>query len=149
MEVEMLTFAIRFTTIYFAAIPVIDWGSIISQFASLVGFAAFVAAIVNSLKTLGVIRDGDAPKWVAGFNAIGIIALLALRIFKPEMDIQMLDTQAAGIAAFLLVLVGFVAQIGISQWVHNILKGIPVIGKSFTLDAQKAILPKPDNDLVK
>lgn len=56
------------------------FSEILVEFAALVGFAALVSVIVNILKVAGVVKDGTADKWVAGFNLAGV---LGFAIFTP------------------------------------------------------------------
>ena len=105
---------------------------LIVQFAALAGVAALVAALVNILKTFGVVKDGDAQKWSAGFSLAAFVAFVALRLFKPEVNIDGLDTLAASISELALYILGFLVQIGLPAQVHRWLSDgeVPVIGYS-------------------
>lgn len=110
----------------------IDYVAVIATFTALVGFPALVAAIVNILKVLGVVVDGDASKWVAGFNVLGLILVLVTRTFFPALAFEALDAQLGGMALFLTTILSFVVQMGVSKSAHESLKGLPVVGKSFS-----------------
>jgi hypothetical protein len=109
-----------------------DFQSMISQFGALAGFAALVAVLVNAGKQFGLVKDGTAQNWVAGLNLAGLAALISLRVFMPEVDISALDSQAAQIAVLLAVVAAYLGEMGLSKLAHNLLKGVPVIGKSFS-----------------
>jgi hypothetical protein len=106
---------------------------------TLIGVAFLVTVITNILKTVGVISDGNATQWSAGLNLVGIIVLILLRMFKPDWTFEFIDASAGKIANILMILSAYVFQIILSNKIHDGLRGIPVIGKSFTLDSIKAI----------
>lgn len=111
---------------------------------TLIGVAALVTVVTNVLKTTGVIADGNATAWAAGLNLVGIVALILLKIFKPDWTFDFIDATAGKIANILMVLSAYVFQIVLSGKVHDALKGIPVIGKSYTLEKLKAASPNTD-----
>jgi hypothetical protein len=111
---------------------------IVIEFASLIGFAALVTIIVNILKYFKVVRDYDAPTWVAGFNALGLIGLIVYRFFFPDAIITGLDASLATVASVLTYILAFIVQLGISKVAHLAARGTPVIGTSYTLIKAKA-----------
>lgn len=108
------------------------------MFAGLVGFPAFVSVLVNVLKEFGLVKDGDAPKWVAGFNITGLVTLLIIVAVLPQFDVPNLDKSLLGLANFLTLILGFVVQMGTSKFSYKQIKGLPVVGKSNSADAEKA-----------
>lgn len=109
-----------------------DYNVLLTEFGSLVGFAALIAALINILKTAGIIQDGQAQTYSAAFNLVGLGVLLYLHVFQPGLDIAGLDTQAGQIANVLLVVFGYIVQLGSAKLVHTLLTGVPVVGKSFS-----------------
>ena len=101
-----------------------------ATFGGLVGFAAFVAAVVNVLKYFGVVADGDAPKVAAGLNLIGLIGLFLLEVFLPGTSIDAIDAQFGAVAVLVALLLSFVVQMGVSKLTHIAIKGVPLIGFS-------------------
>ncbi len=99
--------------------------------ASLAGWAAFVALVVNLLKTVGVVKDGFAGTLALGLNTVGAL-LLWFGLGLGLVDVQAIDT-AAGQAAAIgsVVLTALVGAFG-SQQIHGFLKSleIPVFGFS-------------------
>jgi hypothetical protein len=114
--------------------------SLAVQFASLAGFAALVAVLINLLKTVGVVKDGTAGKWSAGLNLIGLMVLLLLRVFVPSLATEQINGIAGQVSTVLVIVLGFVVQFYTSSDVHDALAtaNIPVIGKSYS-----ASLPDP------
>lgn len=110
---------------------------VLAQVATLAGFAALFTVVVNVGKFVGWVKDGDAPKWIAGLNLILVIAVYSLKLFRIEFDVSGLDAnmrEAAIVATFIL---SFVLDVGVSKVSHNVLKGLPLIGKSYSLDRKE------------
>jgi len=111
--------------------------TIVLGFASLVGVSQLVAALVNLLKAIGLVKDGTADKWAAGFNLAAFIALVLLGVFRADLALELLDGYAGQIAMILLFILGFITQITGSRTAHISLagSGVPLIGKSFSRHA--------------
>jgi hypothetical protein len=110
-----------------------DMGSLLATFYSLAGVSAVIALLVNTLKVLGVVKDGSAPIWSAGFNLLALVLLFALGVINPGADLVQVDSflaQAAQIGGALLALV---AQLWGSRLTHAAVRGIPVVGMSYSL----------------
>lgn len=103
-------------------------------FASLVGVSQLTAALVNLLKVIGLVKDGTADKWAAGFNLAFFVALCLFGVFKPELALAILDGYAGQIAMVILFILGFIVQITGSSVAHVALSKarIPLIGKSYS-----------------
>jgi hypothetical protein len=110
--------------------------SVLTQFAQLAGIGAAIAALVNVLKTFKVIKDGTAGKWFAGFNLVAIALLVYLKLFQPQIAIEYIDSQAAIFAQVLLIILGYVVQLGSGLFAHGLFADLrlPYIGKSNTRD---------------
>jgi hypothetical protein len=106
---------------------------VLVQWPSLVGVAALIAMLIDIGKSAGWLQDGVAPKWSAGLNLAGMVALIAFKIFKPMLTTEIIDAQAGIIASVLLVVSGYVLMIITSRQTHRSLAGVPYIGKSFSL----------------
>jgi hypothetical protein len=103
-------------------------------FGSLVGVAALISAIIDVLKTLGVVADGTAGRWSAGLNLVAFAVLVYFAIFQPQIATQVLDGYAGQIAMILLFVLGYLVQIFTASGVHDQLKAmrIPLLGASST-----------------
>jgi hypothetical protein len=108
--------------------------AVMLQFAQLAGIGAAIAAIVNVLKTFGVVGDQTAGRWFAALNLAGIALLVYLKLFRPDIAVEYIDAQAAALAQILLLLLGYVAQLGSGLVAHSIFADLrlPYIGKSFS-----------------
>ena len=108
--------------------------TLVSQLMALSGLGALFAILVNILKYFKVVKDGDAPTWVTGFNIVGLAALFLLKVFLPEQDTGQLDGIAASIAQILSLVFGLVVQLWGSKLAHLALRGTaPAVGFSHTL----------------
>lgn len=111
-----------------------DIVGIASQFAALAGAGALIALVVNVGKTLGVIKDGQAPTASLVLNLAGVAALIALQVFQPGADVAALDGVAGQIASAGVTLFGLFVQLYGSKLGHGVVAGVPVLGKSHSLD---------------
>jgi len=103
---------------------------LLMKWSTLVGIAALIAVVINILKVVGVVKDGQAATWSTGLNLVGLAVLLLLGVFKPELDMGEVDTLAGSLANVLTVIMGFVLQLGGSKLMHSLLRGVPLIGKT-------------------
>jgi hypothetical protein len=115
--------------------------SILLQIGELVGVAAAIAAIINVLKTFGLVKDGQAGAWSAALNLIALAVLVGLKLYRPDLDLKEVDVQVGAFASIIGLVLSLVVQIKSASVVHTLLAyeaHIPVIGKSFTLDEIRA-----------
>ncbi len=113
--------------------------SVFVMFGQCAGIGAAIAAVVNILKAFKVVTDGTAGKWFAGFNLVAIALLIYLKLFQPQIAIEYIDSQAAVFAQILLLILGYVVQLGSGLFAHGLFANlrIPLIGKSYSRE-QKA-----------
>ncbi len=106
----------------------------VEQLMALGGFAALIAVVINVLKTLGVVKDGQAGTWATGLNLAGLIGLFVAGIVAPEFEVAGLDATLAQIAEILSLIFAFIIQNWVSKGTHNVFSGgkVPVIGKSYS-----------------
>ena len=116
-----------------------DINSLLIQFTALSGTAALIAVVINILKSFSIVKDGQAPIYSAVLNMFALGGLIALNIFSPLTDVKVVDAQVAGLAETLVVVFGYITQLGISKLSHKILRTIPIIGKSATEDFDKKL----------
>lgn len=104
---------------------------ILTIVAGLVGFPAFLAAVINIAKYFGL-ADGLAS--VVNFWAHVVVYVgVAVAVFTGKIDIVgNLDVQLGSIAQLLLAVLSFLSSIGIAKAFHkNVLKGLPLVGFSY------------------
>ena len=108
-----------------------DLNGLVQQLASLGGVAALITVVVNALKTFGVVKDGDAPTWTTGFNVLALGALFVGHVVGLT-NFDKIDAVAATLAQLGTFLLALLLQIGTSKITHLLLRGVPVIGHSFS-----------------
>lgn len=120
---------------------------LIIQWPALIGIAALITVIVNVLKGFGWVKDGYAQAWSAGLNLLGMIILIGIKVVRPDLGLEFLDGTAGMIASVLTVFSGLLIQVVSSYLLHRSIAGIPVIGKSFSLEEIKKLASDPDQFL--
>lgn len=110
-----------------------DFNDLFPLFASLVGFPALVAAVVNVAKSRGWISDGAAPSVVGWLTLAGFVAVGVAYFTGNVPAISQIDAQLGSLATFLLTLAAFVGNLGLAKVYHAGLRGTPFIGKSHSL----------------
>lgn len=108
--------------------------SVFTSFSQMAGVAALVVALVNVLKTFGVVTDGNAGQWFAGLDLGAIVLLILAQIFYPQIGVAVLDSNAGLAGMVIMLILGYVGQMGFGKVVHALFSSLklPVIGKSFT-----------------
>ena len=104
---------------------------LVLKFSSLVGVGTLITVIVNVLKFTGWVKDGQAMTWSTGLNLLGLAALFVIGIYNPQFDLGKADAVAAQVAQILTLVFGLIVQLWSSRGAHNLLRGVPLIGKSF------------------
>lgn len=107
---------------------------IILELAALLGFSVFVSLLVNVLKIFGVVKDGTADKWVAGFNLVGVLALYTVRIINPTFDPSGIDKILLEIGTVGAYILGYITTLLGSKLTYVAVRNLPIIGKSNTDD---------------
>lgn len=102
---------------------------------SLVGFGMFISFLVGVLKYFGVVKDGTAEKWVAGFNLIGLIFVFIAINFLPQLNLPQIDQNVMSFVGILNVIWSYVLTLFGSKLAYWVARGVPVVGKSYSLEA--------------
>jgi hypothetical protein len=97
---------------------------------SLGGFGALIGLIINILKTVGVVKDGQATNWATGLNLVLLVALFIGKVVG--FDVAGLDGIASQFADSGIAILQLIVMIGGSRLFHNTLRGVPVVGRSMS-----------------
>ena len=108
----------------------------IVQYGSLIGVAALIAVLINIGKVIGWVKEETAKTWSALLNLAFLVAFVLLKVFAPDFSTEMLDEQAAELAKVAAFVLAYVVQLGSSTFTHMLVRGIPLIGKSFSYDRE-------------
>lgn len=106
--------------------------SILEFVTVLTGFAFLITFIINTLKVFNVVKDGTAHLWSAGANLILILVVYIFKLFRPEFDFQTIDPIANEIATVGTFILSYVVQLIASKGAHKVVKGLPVVGKTYS-----------------
>lgn len=106
--------------------------SLLATFSTLAGASALIALLVNVLKALGVVQDGTAPVWSAGFNLLALIGLYLFQVVQPEFDPAAVDAVLAQVAQIGAAILALAMQLWGSKLTHAAVRGIPLLGTSFS-----------------
>lgn len=109
-----------------------DINTLVAQLVALAGVGTLIAVLVNLGKQVGIVKDGQAPIASTALNLAALVGLFLLKVFKPETDPTQLDAVAAQVAQLLTLVFGLFVQLGGAKLGHELLKGVPVVGKSFS-----------------
>jgi hypothetical protein len=97
---------------------------VLSLLASLVGLPALISVVIDALKQYGVISDGNASQWSAGFNLFSLVAVLIVVNFFPTANVATIDGKLLEVAKLAGLILSYVAQIFVSKGVHVALSSI-------------------------
>jgi len=86
---------------------------------SMAGLQALFSLGIDVSKWTGAVNDGDAGKWSALLNLIGVVLIAFTLYWNPIFDFSTLDAQLADFAKFLAMAFSYVIQIAGTKWVHQ------------------------------
>jgi hypothetical protein len=96
---------------------------------ALPGVRGVIVAIVNIGKSVGIVRDGTAPRWFAALNLILFVGVGLLIVFGP-LKTEALDSQLGMLATILTLLGAFVSQIVQAPETSDAVKALKIPGVS-------------------
>lgn len=109
-----------------------DFVTLLAVYAALGGVGGLIALVINVGKTLGWVPDGSAATVSTGLNILGLAAVFALGVFKPGVDIGQVDASVQQFVDAATILFGLFVQLGGAKWVHSLVRGVPLVGKSYS-----------------
>ena len=89
------------------------------MFGVLVGLPFAIGLIIDVLKIAGVVTDGTAGVWSAGFNLVAIIGLAILFKYMPTFDVTTWDARLLEFAKALVVIVTWITQLFGTKGAHQ------------------------------
>ncbi len=101
---------------------------------SMLGAQALISLLIDVLKYVDVIGDGNAGKWSAGLNLLGLAGIAVALGLYPSFNFPKLDAQLVVIAQFGSLLFGYIVQIAGTRLAHRfITRGLGIRMLSYTL----------------
>lgn len=110
---------------------------LVSLLLSQQGFGAFVSMVVDVLKYVGLIKDGQAEYYTTGLNLAGLLGLFVVMAFFPGANIVLANSVLGKLAQIGVLVLGLVVELKTTSWVHAQLRGLPVLGYSYSLRSQR------------
>lgn len=108
------------------------FNQLLGQWLLMAGVAGLVTFLVNFGKLIKLVKDDTAKTWSAALNLIGLVAFIALNIFKPDLDWGIIDEAIATFVGVANIVLTYLLQIFVSGKAHETARGIPVLGKSYS-----------------
>ncbi len=104
---------------------------VLTLVAGLVGLPALWSVVIDLLKLAGVVTDGTAGKWNAGFGLVTLILVAVAVNFFPSLNVSTIDKGLLEIAQFAGLLLEYIAQIWVAKGVHALTsKAVPALSFS-------------------
>ena len=110
---------------------------VVEVFVSLVGVAMLIAALVNLLKLVGIVTDGNATNWTAALNLVAFIGIVAWRLLNPTVEIEQIDAIFKSIAVVIGFVITYLVQIKASAFDNDTLKMVPALRKNVGFSFKK------------
>jgi hypothetical protein len=111
--------------------------------ASLIGFPALLAVLINVAKTIKLpngeylLPDGYAPKVVLYANLLALVGV-GVALFTGNLPtLYAIDLQLGYAGSFVLTLAAFISQLGLAKGYNAILRGLPLVGKSYSMEKKE------------
>ncbi len=104
-----------------------------TMIAALVGVPALIAVVINVLKKVGVVKEGQGAVYSQRASAVIYLALYLLPVLGIDTSIESIDALAqnlSGIGASVLALIPIAHKVA-GYW-HDGVKGLPLIGKTLS-----------------
>ncbi len=101
---------------------------VLAIIAGMAGLGAFVSMLINLLKAIGLIQDGQADKAFKVADLIVFVAVMVVYLVKVQVD----WTQVNEWLVLLTALLGYVVSVFSGEFTHDTIKGTPLIGYSYS-----------------
>ena len=101
---------------------------------SMLGAQALISLLIDVLKYVDVISDGNAGKWSAGLNLVCLAGIAIALGLYPSFDFPKLDAQLVVIAQFGSLIFSYIVQLAGTRHMHKFFThGLGVWRFSYTL----------------
>lgn len=101
--------------------------------ATMVGTQMLISVAIDVLKWAGVVTNGNAGKWSAGFNLFGLAGIAVALGLYPNFDFPKLDAHFVIIAQFASLVFGYIVQVVGTKRMHQFMvRGLGVQAFSYS-----------------
>ena len=101
---------------------------ILKIIAGMAGLGAFVSMLINLLKAVGLIKDGQADKAFKIADLVVFVAVMVIYLVRVQVDWAQVDQWLV----LLTALLGYVVSVFSGEITYNTIKGTPLIGFSYS-----------------
>lgn len=101
---------------------------ILKLIAGMAGLGAFVSMLINLLKAVGLVKDGQADKAFKIADLIVFVIVMVIYLTKTPVDWAQVDEWLV----LLTALLGYVVSVFSGEFTHDTIKGTPLIGYSYS-----------------
>ena len=101
---------------------------ILKIIAGMAGLGAFTSMLINFLKAVGLVKDGQADKAFKIADLVIFLAVTVIYLVKVQIDWAQVDQWLV----LLTVLLGYVVSVFSGEFTHGAIKGTPLIGFSYS-----------------
>ena len=101
---------------------------ILKLIAGMAGLGAFVSMLINLLKAVGLVKDGQADKAFKIADLIVFVIVMVIYLTKTPVDWSQVDEWLV----LLTALLGYVVSVFSGEFTHDTIKGTPLIGYSYS-----------------
>jgi len=101
---------------------------VLAIIAGMAGLGAFVSMLINLLKAIGLVQDGQADKAFKVADLIVFVAVMVVYLVKVPVDWTQVDQWLV----LLTALFGYVVSIFSGKFTHDTVKGTPLVGYSYS-----------------
>ena len=81
--------------------------------------ASAVALVIDIFKQFGLVKDGDAGKWSAALNLLGLTAFTVFFLFNPNVAFAQVDESLRLVMQVVGVVLALVLQLRTTPAVHS------------------------------
>ena len=101
---------------------------ILAIIAGMAGLGAFVSMLINLLKAIGLVQDGQADKAFKVADLVIFVIVTVIYLTKAPVDWALVDEWLV----LLTALLGYVVSVFSGKFTHDTIKGTPLIGYSYS-----------------
>jgi hypothetical protein len=101
---------------------------IVMIIAGMAGLGAFTSMLINLLKAIGLIKDGQGDKAFKIADLVVFVAVAVVYLLKMQVDWAQVNEWLV----LLTALLGYVVSVFSGEFTHDTIKGTPLIGYSYS-----------------
>ena len=101
--------------------------------AGMAGLGAFVSMLINLLKAIGLVKDGQSEKAFKIADLVVFVVVMVLHLTRMPIDWAQVDQWLI----LLTALLGYVVSVFSGEFTHETIKGTPLVGYSYSENKPK------------